>query len=542
VSCHPVAAPRSGEKPPAVSAEDVRCRPQSGGLPSVDSVLRPHGVVMLSVLLLLCLVVFATPAARAQGWRPGPPLRAARWAHALVELPSGRLLAAGGVPDSSRSGFQIHTDRAETLDLSWTTWTEVAPMPAEHRWQQQALRLSSGGVMLVGEHPAVSRTESHVFNERDGRWSASANSPLRRRFAAELVALDTDRVLYLAGYNGASDGESFASAEIYRISTNRWEDTGSLAEARFGLRAALLTAGPLAGRVLACGGVVYDGRAPGGLATRASCEVYDPTSGVWSAGPAMDSARSFFTLTKLADGRLLAVGGRQSAAPNLASGELFDPQALTWRPTGAMTSGRSRHTATLLPSGRVLVTGGATVDRGDPTAATTLYDPAVGSWAMGPAMLAARSDHGMHLGRDGRVIVVGGRGEDGEAMAATEILDLGPDGDGPAVATATEMATATQTAITTAEVPTAGPPAGPTAGPTPVGVAKVCPQLRGKVPEPVIAAAMADPARVMGYGLRVDPGKPLSATNPERTWLSLHSYGKAYERLSNGVAFKGGCP
>lgn len=504
--------------------------------------LRLPGVVMLSALLLLCLVVFATPVVQAQSWRPGPPLRAARWAHALVELPSGRLLAAGGVPDPSRSGFQIHTDRAETLDLSWTTWTEVAPMPAEHRWQQQALRLSSGGVMLVGEHPAGSRTESHVFNERDGRWSASANSPLRRRFAAELVALDTDRVLYLAGYNGASNGEAFTSAEIYRISTNRWEATGPLAEARFGLRAVLLTTGPSAGKVLACGGVVYDGRAPGGLATRTGCELYDPASGEWSAGPAMDSARSFFTLTKLADGGLLAVGGRQSEAPDLASCERFDPQTLTWRPTGAMPLGRARHAATLLPSGRVLVTGGSTMDDETPTADTAFYDPLTGTWATGPAMAAARSNHGMHLGRDGRLIVVGGRGEDGEAMAATEILDLGPDGDAPAVATATETATATHTAVATAEVPTAGPPAGPTAGPTPVSVAKVCPQLWGRVPEPVIAAALADPTRVMGYGLRVDPGKPLSATNPERTWLSLHSYGKAYERLSNGVEFKGGCP
>ena len=545
------AVPRTGEKPPVARAGVVPCRRTYGGSPRVGRTFRWRGLAMLSTLLLGA-AAFGASGAQAQGWRPGPPLRSARWAHAVVELPSGRLLAAGGVPDAGPSGFQIHSDRAETLDLSWAAWTEVAPMPAEHRWQQQALRLSSGGVMLVGEHPAGSRTESHVFDERDGRWSASANSPQRRRFAAELVALDTDRVLYLAGYDGASDGEAFASAEIYRISTNRWEATGSLAEARFGLRAVLLTAGPLAGKVLACGGVVYDGRAPGGLATRASCEVYDPATGDWSVGPAMATSRSFFTLTTLADGRLLAVGGRQSAAPDLATSEIFDPQALTWRPTGAMPLGRARHVATLLPSGRVLVVGGATVDGGDPTAATAFYDPAVGSWAMGPAMLAARSDHGAHLGSDGRLIVVGGRGLDGMAMAETEVLDLGPDGDGPAVATATVAPTVTDMPTPTAtDIPTTVPTLTstvvptvvvPIASPTAAGVAKVCPQLRGRVPEPVIAAAMADPARVMGYRLAVDPGKPVSTANPERTWLSLHSYGKAYERLSNGVEFKGGCP
>lgn len=393
-----------------------------------------------------------------------------------ARLPSGRLLAAGGVPAPAGGpvGPPIHSNRAELLDTAWTNWTEIAPMPAEHRWQQQALRLASGKVMVVGEHPDTSRGEAHFFDEVSGRWTASANSPERRRFAAELVALAADRVLYLAGYDGASDGESFTSAEdIYGVSTNQWEPTGSLAEARFGLRAVLLRTGPLAGRVLACGGMVYDGSAPDGLVSRASCEVYDPARGDWAAGPSMGAARSFFTLTELADGRLLAVGGRRSAAPDLASCEIFDPATVTWLPTAAMPSGRARHAATLLPSGRVLVTGSATGRRGDPTTDTAFFDPAAGTWVAGPAMIAARSDHGMQLGSDGRVIVVGGRDADGEAMAATEILDLGPDGDGPAVATATGVATATVVATATtvptvmaSETPTTVPTSTSTAVPT----------------------------------------------------------------------------
>jgi hypothetical protein len=351
------------------------------------------------------------------------------------------------------------------------------------------------------------------------------------------------------GYDGAFGGEAYASAEIYRISTNRWQATGSMAEARFGLRAARLTTGPLAGKVLACGGVVYE---PNGLATRASCEVYDPERGLWSDGPTMAEGRSFFTLTKLADGRLLAVGGRRSASPNLATSEIFDPLTSTWSPSGAMALGRARHSADRLPSGRVLIAGGATVDGGDPTAATAYFNPVSGSWSTGPSMSVERSDHGSFLGSDGRVIVMGGRGWNGQAMAATEILDLGPDGDGPVVATATEAPTATDMPTPTAtDIPTTVPTltstvvptiAVPMASPTAAAVAKVCPQLRRKVPESVIAAALADPALVMGYRLAVDPGKPVSATNPERTWLSFHCYGKAFDRLTNGVEWKGGCP
>lgn len=526
------------------------CDRAKRGTSTTEAIVRAPGLAMVAILILTATALVPATT-HAQGWRPGPPMRAARWAHAVIELRSGRLLAMGGVPDPSavQSGSPIHSARAETLDATWMAWTEISPMPAEHRWQQQALLLATGRVMVVGEHPAGSLPEAHFFDEGNGSWSSSANSPERRRFAAELVALDADRVLYLGGYDGASGGEAFASAEIYRISTNLWQATGSMAQARFGLRAVQLTTGPLADKVLACGGLVYGS---GGLETRTSCEVYDPARGLWSAGPAMAEGRSFFTLTKLADGRLLAVGGRQSGSSNLATSEIFDPQTLTWQPTGTMALGRARQTATLLPSGRVLLAGGSTVDGGNPTATTAYFDPAQGTWAIGPSMSAERSDHGMVLKSDGRVIVIGGRGSDGQAMAATEILDLGPDREGPVAATVTAVAmptkvpSATATVVPTmvpASTSTRGPTAdAPAASPIPSSAAKVCPQLRGKAPDSVIATAMADPARVMGYRLAVDPSKPVSAWNPERTWLSLHDYGKPYERLSNGVEFKGGCP
>lgn len=520
---------------------------------------------LLAAALLACLASAATLAAsgsvRAAGWRAGPPMQAARWAFALLELPSGRLLAAGGVPSPDARGPlgpEIHGRRAELLDPSWRSWTEITPMPGEHRWQQQALRLASGRVMLVGEHPAVSPGQAHFFDEATGAWSSGATLPAERRFGAELLALDDDRLLYLAGYDGANLGRTFASAEIYRPSTDRWEPTGSLAQARFGLRAARLESGPLAGQILACGGVTYQLGAAGGLVARNSCEVYDPAQGRWSPGPAMGVERGFFTLTRLRDGRLLAAGGWTQAAGSLADCEIMDPTTLTWQATGSLPLGLSRHTATLLPSGRVLLTGGGRSDLEGPSTATAFFDPGTGAWTDGPAMLTARSDHGAHLGADGRLLVAGGRGPDGEALAATEILELGRDGDPPAPPTATPDPTPT---ATTAPPPSATAPPSPSASPAPPQVpsptlpppspaaptsppsaARVCPQLAGRAPAEAIARALAEPARVMGYGLLVDPGKPASPANPRRSWLSLHSYGKPYAALGNALEWKGGCP
>ena len=95
-------------------------------------------------------------------------------------------------------------------------------------------------------------------------------------------------------------------------------------------------------------------------------EIY--AGGTWqtvSAASALQQARRDFTATKLADGRLLAVGGVNATA-TLATSELYNPDAFTLG--AALVSppvdpSRFGHTATLLKDGRVLVTGGSNFNR-----------------------------------------------------------------------------------------------------------------------------------------------------------------------------------
>jgi hypothetical protein len=87
--------------------------------------------------------------------------------------------------------------------------------------------------------------------------------------------------------------------------------------------------------------------------------------------------------------------------------------------------------------------------------------------------------------------------------------------------------------------PTATPAPPATPAPTP---APVCPQIRGRVPDADIAAAVADPGRVAGHGALERPDLPASPYNRPRTWLSLRSLDVPYGRLSNGLVWRGGCP
>ena len=163
------------------------------------------------------------------------------------------------------------------------------------------------------------------------------------------------------------------------------------------------------GRVLVAGGLIND-RLDGKVS--AAAELYDPTSGTWSATTGMLESRWGHTATLLRDGRVLVAGSYRNSAHPLASAELYDPRGGRWTVTGNMNRGRGGHTATLLADGRVLVVGGGAEDtllEGGPRSATAeLYDPETGEWTVTGSMIEPRNGFTATLLQDGAVLAVGG--------------------------------------------------------------------------------------------------------------------------------------
>ena len=87
-------------------------------------------------------------------------------------------------------------------------------------------------------------------------------------------------------------------------------------------------------------------------------------------------ARADFTATRLADGRVLLVGGTGDGSVGTTA-EVYDPATRACTATGEMSSFRAYHVAALLPNGRVLVAGGANAP-----AAAEEYDPASRTFAV----------------------------------------------------------------------------------------------------------------------------------------------------------------
>jgi len=150
--------------------------------------------------------------------------------------------------------------------------------------------------------------------------------------------------------------------------------------------------------------------------------ILDPSGGNLQSHGAMIQPRSSHTMTTLADGRVLIVGGTtrwqwnsgQFTPEPTKTAEIYDPVWGTYTATGAMKWPRTGHAAILLPTGKVLVVGGIASVTYDPTGnilnlplETELFDPDSGTWSVMDHLDYGLSDPKMVLLKDGSVFLAG---------------------------------------------------------------------------------------------------------------------------------------
>ncbi len=364
------------------------------------------------------------PAAVSATWVATGSLVQARGQHTATLLINDKVLVVGGLdPDPPNP---IPTT-AELYDPATRSWT-ASGANIEPRLHHTATLLDDGRVLVVGGVCSGCGEFGHLasaelYDPRIGTWVATGSMATERE-GHTATLLPNGMVLVAGGFGPVLEANgyrmtSLASAELYDPRTGTWAPTGSMVTAHLQHTATLLPDGIVlvAGGICSgCEGTTDD--------PQPSAELYDPSSGSWSATGEMIEPRGevLHPATLLSDGTVLVAAGYTGIGGNsaIAFAELFDPSSGAWTSTGTLIQARTSHTATLMGDGTVLVAGG--FGGGSRLASAELYDPRRGTWTATAGMIDARESHTATLLADGTVLVAGGYGSD---AASAEVYDPG---------------------------------------------------------------------------------------------------------------------
>jgi hypothetical protein len=328
--------------------------------------------------------------------------------HTATLLPDGKVLVAGG-----------GTASAELFDPSTGLFTLTGRM-MRPRTGHSATLMPNGKVLIAGgetdpnNYPASGTAE--LYDPATGTFSPTGVM-LQAQWSNSATLLPNGKVLITGGTTGLTSCCRIAAVpELYDPSTGSFTAAGAYAI----LGAVAETNGLVAVSATA----LRDGRVL--IASEPAAEIYDPVMNTFSRTGTMTTGGPLGTPqyiggrtgTLLRDSRVLLVGGEHEDFGRFATAELYDASTGVFTATGSMAFVRDSHAATLLDDGRVLITGGEGVigcDSGpgpacvvESMASAEIYDPSTGRFTLAGTMTSAREFHMATLLKDGRVLITGG--------------------------------------------------------------------------------------------------------------------------------------
>ncbi len=333
---------------------------------------------------------------------------------------------SGSTVERASSGQPRPTDRparkaqgAERVcaTIAWSTLLDW-PKPLH---AAEAVVLLDGRVLIVGASTWLLDTTVPELREL-------AAPKDHRLYGHTLTRLADGRVLLVGGSSSISQGSySHGSTvlEMFDPKSERWVE--------------LQAPPPMAGRVYHTTTLLADGRlliaggyASGGRLARqeATTFLYDPGSNRWLPGPTMKQKRENHTATRVANGRVVVIGGQFYDDGNhpAAEVEVFDAATLSFNTMHPSPVPRSQHRAVHLKGGHILLVGGWAGDYGR-ARIVDRYEPAEDRWIEAAELSVGRGDVSATRFDNGQVLVVGGE-TNGNLMNGSQFADLyDPDAD-----------------------------------------------------------------------------------------------------------------
>jgi hypothetical protein len=286
-------------------------------------------------------------------------------------LPDGRVITIGGY--GILKGGNLGIKDTAIFDPATSTWSRAADMNLD-RWYPTLTELADGRYVAISGNSKDANTWAdtpEVYNPSTNTWTLLA------RVSTPQVHEEEYPFSYLAPNGkvftiGPSEDQSF----FLDVDNQTWTPVG--------------TSGVVNGSSVMYqpGKILYSGGAPDVINTTNSTNttaVIDLTAPTptWRTTAPMAQKRVYHTLTMLADGRVLSVGGEATSDQNIVKTgvlptEIWDPNTETWSAAAPIATSRNYHsTAALMPDGRVMISGGGHPQSGsDPGQFTSqIYSP-----------------------------------------------------------------------------------------------------------------------------------------------------------------------
>jgi galactose oxidase-like protein/carboxypeptidase family protein/flagellar hook capping protein FlgD len=244
-----------------------------------------------------------------------------------------------------------------------------------------------------------------IFNPLNGSKSFPPASPSQQGCHITTL-LEDGRLVFIGGQDSGDFRDAVRTVKTYDHILNSWTVLPSLIEERWYPGLARLADGKL----LAMGG----GQRPNAQRTP-TCEIFDPESPAWTATGSMSNPSDYPPAVLLYNGNVL----RSWWPP-----QLFDTGSGLWTTTGSMVQtnrfwpGHCDHSLVVLPDGRA---GAVGIYRGSLSSPSMveLYDPNTGSWSLGANATVTRSQPEVVMLPTGQVFVAGGKLEDPNPSVST---------------------------------------------------------------------------------------------------------------------------
>jgi hypothetical protein len=309
---------------------------------------------------------------------PGPDLTfsaAAQQFTSIAPLTSGGFLLVG--TGQNGAGGPLKPVITQLFDGVIPAFRRVGDTVTGAVSFRTATSLLDSGVLLSGGFARSTNPVSAATSRYDagtGQWTPEGDM-LHVRVGHTATLLRDGRVLVAGGLSCCQDPDPSpefyeSTAEIYDPETDKFTATGSMSAARGNHSAVLLADG----RVLIAGGNGNDPAAP-----PAGTEIFDPATGRFSSGGDLQKPRDSHAAVALTDGRVLLIGGEVPpeisgvVGVGVTATEIFDPTTGGWSAGPDLDPAFYAATVTLLDNGKVLIFGGQD-SGGLPQAAAALFE------------------------------------------------------------------------------------------------------------------------------------------------------------------------